>query len=39
LRRLDFALHVLRYVHLFLIVLALPHQASQPLSGPFNFLL
>jgi hypothetical protein len=25
-RRLDFALHVLRDVHLFLIVLALAHQ-------------
>jgi hypothetical protein len=27
LRRLDFALHVLRDVHLFLIVLSLAHQA------------
>jgi hypothetical protein len=27
LRRLDFALHIFRDVHLFLIVLALAHQA------------
>jgi hypothetical protein len=39
LRRLDFALHVLRDVHLFFIVLALSHQACQPLSEPFHFLL
>jgi hypothetical protein len=39
LRRLDFALHVLRDVRLFLIVLALAHQACQPLSEPFHFLL
>jgi hypothetical protein len=39
LRRLDFALHVLRYVHLLFIVLALAHQACQPLSEPFHFLL
>jgi hypothetical protein len=39
LRRLDFALHVLRDVHLFLIVLSLVHQACQPLSKPFHFLL
>jgi hypothetical protein len=39
LRRLDFALHVLRDVHLFLIMLAITHQACQPLSEPFYFLL
>jgi hypothetical protein len=39
LKRLDFAHHVLRDVHLFLIVLALAHQACQPLSEPFHFLL
>jgi hypothetical protein len=39
LRRLDFALHVLRDFHLFLIVVALAHQACQPLSEPFHFLL
>jgi hypothetical protein len=39
LRRLDFALHVLRDVHLFHIVLALAHRACQPLSKPFHFLL
>jgi hypothetical protein len=39
LRRLDFDLGVLRDVHLFLIVLALAHQACQPLSEPFHFLL
>jgi hypothetical protein len=39
LRRLDFALHVLRDVHLFLIVLAFVHQVCQPLSEPFHFLL
>jgi hypothetical protein len=39
LRRLDVALHVLRDVHLFLIVLALAHQANQLLSEPFHFLL
>jgi hypothetical protein len=39
LRRLDFALDVLRDVHLFLIVLALSHQVCQPLSEPFHFLL
>jgi hypothetical protein len=39
LRRLDFAIYVLRDVHLFLIVLALAHQACQPLSEPFHFLL
>jgi hypothetical protein len=39
LRRLDFALYVLRDVHSFLIVLALAHQACQPLSEPFHFLL
>jgi hypothetical protein len=39
LRRLDFALHVLRDVHLFFIVLVLAHQACQPPSEPFHFLL
>jgi hypothetical protein len=39
LRRLDFALHVLRDVRVFLIVLAFAHQACQPLSEPFHFLL
>jgi hypothetical protein len=39
LRRLDFALHVLRDVHLFLIVLSLAHQACQPLSESFHFFL
>jgi hypothetical protein len=39
LKRLDFALHVLRDVHLLLIVLALSHQACQPLSEPFHFLI
>jgi hypothetical protein len=39
LRRLDFSLHVLRDVHLFLVVLSLSHQVSQPLSEPFHFLL
>jgi hypothetical protein len=39
LRRLDFALHVLRDVHLFFIILALAHQACQPLSESFHFLL
>jgi hypothetical protein len=39
LRRLDFALYVLRDVHLFLIILALAHQACQPLSKSFHFLL
>jgi hypothetical protein len=39
LKRLDFALHVLRDVHLFLVVLALAHQACQPLLEPFHFLL
>jgi hypothetical protein len=39
LRRLDFALYILRDVHFFLIVLALAHQACQPLSEPFYFLL
>jgi hypothetical protein len=39
LRRLDFALNVLRDVHLFLIVLALAHQACQPLLEPFHILL
>jgi hypothetical protein len=39
LRRLDFTLHVLRDVHLFLITLALAHQACQHLSEPFHFLL
>jgi hypothetical protein len=38
-RRLDFALHVLRDVHLFLIVLALAHQACQPLLETFHLLL
>jgi hypothetical protein len=38
LRRLDFALHVLRDFHLFLIVLALAHQACQPLLEPLHFL-
>jgi hypothetical protein len=32
LRRWDIGLHVLRDVHLFLIVLALAHQANQLLS-------
>jgi hypothetical protein len=39
LRRLDFTLHLLRDVHLFLIALALAHQACQPLSEAFHFLL
>jgi hypothetical protein len=39
LRRLDFALHALRDVHLFLIALAFAHQACQPLPEPFHFLL
>jgi hypothetical protein len=39
LRRLDFALLVLRDVHLFLIILTLVYQACQPLSEPFHFLL
>jgi hypothetical protein len=39
LRRLDFALHVLRDVHLFSIVLSLAHQVCQPLSEPFHFSL
>jgi hypothetical protein len=39
LRMLYFALRVLRDVHLFLIVLALAHQACQPLSKPFHFSL
>jgi hypothetical protein len=39
LRRLDFSLHVSRDVHLFLIALAFAHQACQPLSEPFHFLL
>jgi hypothetical protein len=39
LRRLDLALHVLRDVNLFFIVLALSHQACQPLSEPFHFSL
>jgi hypothetical protein len=39
LRTLDFALHVLRDVHLFLVILALAHQVCQPLSKPFHFLL
>jgi hypothetical protein len=39
LRRLDFALHVLRDVHLFFIALALAHQVCQPLLEPFHFLL
>jgi hypothetical protein len=39
LRRLDFAFHVLTDVHLFLIILALAHQACQPLSEPFHLLL
>jgi hypothetical protein len=39
LRRSDFALHVLRDVHLFFIVLALAHQDCKPLSEPFHFLL
>jgi hypothetical protein len=39
LRRLDFALHVLKDVHLFFIVLALAHKVCQPLSEPFHFLL
>jgi hypothetical protein len=39
LRRLDFALHVLRDVHLVFIILAHAHQACQPLSEPFHFLL
>jgi hypothetical protein len=39
LRMLDFSLHVLRDVHLFLIILALAHQACQSLSEPFYFLL
>jgi hypothetical protein len=39
LRRLDFTLHVLRDVHLFLITLALAHQACQHLSETFHFLL
>jgi hypothetical protein len=39
LRRLEFSLHVLRDVHLFLIVLALAHQTCQPPSKLFHFLL
>jgi hypothetical protein len=39
LKRLDLALHVLRDVHLFFIVVALAHQVCQPLSEPFHFLL
>jgi hypothetical protein len=39
LRRLDLALHVLRDVHLFFIVLALAHQVCQPFSEPFHFSL
>jgi hypothetical protein len=39
LRRLDFALYVLRDVHLFFIVLALAHHACQPLAKLFHFLL
>jgi hypothetical protein len=39
LRTLDIALHVLREAHLFLIFLALAHQANQLLSKPFHFLL
>jgi hypothetical protein len=39
LRRLDFALHVLRDVPLFFIVPTLAHQACQPLSELFHFLL
>jgi hypothetical protein len=39
LRRLDFALHVLRDVHLFSIVLALAHQVCQPLLKSFHFSL
>jgi hypothetical protein len=39
LRKLDFALYVLRDVHMFLIVLTLAHQACQPLSEPFCFFL
>jgi hypothetical protein len=39
LRMLDFALHVLRDVHLFLIILALAHQVCHHLSEPFHFLL
>jgi hypothetical protein len=39
LRRLDFALHILRDVHLFLIIIAITHQACQPLLEPFHFLL
>jgi hypothetical protein len=39
LRRLDVPLHVLTDVHLFLIVLALAHEACQPLSEPFHFLI
>jgi hypothetical protein len=39
LRRLDFALHVLRDVHLFLVVLALAHQICQPLLELFHFFL
>jgi hypothetical protein len=39
LRMLDFALHVLRDVHLFLVVLALAHQICQPLLELFHFFL
>jgi hypothetical protein len=39
LRRLDFALHVLRDVHLFLIALAFAHQVCQRLLKTFHFLL
>jgi hypothetical protein len=39
LRRLDFALHVLKDVQSFLIILALAHQVCQPLSEPFHFSL
>jgi hypothetical protein len=38
-RRLDFAIYVLREFHLSLIVHALAHQACQALSEPFHFLL
>jgi hypothetical protein len=38
LRRLDLALHVLRDVHLFFIVLAFAHQVCQSLLEPFHFL-
>jgi hypothetical protein len=39
LRRLNITLHVLRDVHLFLIVLTLAHETNQLISETFHFLL